>query len=144
MRARTRRQQQEWWWEKELRRSLGQDWTEPGQRAEPAAVHSSTGPHHALKELLYADDLVLVANGKQELQETLEEWNGLFTRHGLKINVEKTEVLPEVIARHRAGGEETDSRGQFRVPRRGSVRRREDGERGTSKSTGWSERMGSS
>ena len=49
----------------------------------------------ALKKLLYADDLVLVANGKQELglQETLEEWNGLFTRHGLKINVEKTEVL---------------------------------------------------
>ena len=46
-----------------------------------------------LKKLLYADDLALVANGKQELQETLEEWNGLFTRHGLKINVEKTEVL---------------------------------------------------
>ncbi len=37
--------------------------------------------------------MALVANGKQELQETLDEWNGLFTRHGLKINVEKTEVL---------------------------------------------------
>ena len=47
----------------------------------------------AMKKLLYADDLALVANGKQELQETLEEWNGLFTKHGLKINVEKTEVL---------------------------------------------------
>ena len=47
----------------------------------------------ALKKLLYADDLTLVANGKQELQETLEAWNGLFTRHELKINVEKTEVL---------------------------------------------------
>ena len=45
------------------------------------------------KKLLYADDLALVANGKQELQESLEEWNGLFTRHGLKINLEKTEVL---------------------------------------------------
>ncbi len=44
----------------------------------------------ALKKLLYADDLALVANGKQE---TLEEWNGLFARHGLKVNVEKTEVL---------------------------------------------------
>ena len=44
----------------------------------------------AMKKLLYADDLALVANGKQEL---LEEWNGLFTRHGLEINVEKTEVL---------------------------------------------------
>ena len=47
----------------------------------------------AKKKLLYADDLALVANGKQELQETLEEWNGLFTSHGLKINLEKTEVL---------------------------------------------------
>ena len=46
-----------------------------------------------MKKLLYADDLALVANGKQELQETLEEWNWLFIRHGLKINVEKTEVL---------------------------------------------------
>ena len=27
----------------------------------------------AMKKLLYADDLALVANGKQELQETLEE-----------------------------------------------------------------------
>ena len=35
----------------------------------------------AMKKLLYADDLALVANGKRELQETLEEWNGLFTRH---------------------------------------------------------------
>ena len=47
----------------------------------------------AMKKLLYADDLALVANGKQELQESLEEWNGLFTRHGLKINLEKMEVL---------------------------------------------------
>ena len=53
----------------------------------------------ALKKLLYADDLALVANGKQELQETLEEWNGLFTRHWLKINAEKTEVLN--IGHHR-------------------------------------------
>ena len=47
----------------------------------------------AMKKLLYADGLALVANGKQELQETLEAWNGLLTRHALKINVEKTEVL---------------------------------------------------
>ena len=47
----------------------------------------------AMKKLLYADDQALVANGKQELQETLEEWNGMFTRHGLKVSVEKTEVM---------------------------------------------------
>ena len=47
----------------------------------------------AMKKLLYAYDLALVANGKQGLQETMEEWNGLFTRHGLKRNLDKTEVL---------------------------------------------------
>ena len=47
----------------------------------------------AMKKLLYADDLALVANGKHELQETMEEWNGLFIKHGLKLNLEKTEVL---------------------------------------------------
>ena len=47
----------------------------------------------AMTKLLYADDLALVANGKQELQEALDECNGLFTRHGLNINLQKTEVL---------------------------------------------------
>ena len=47
----------------------------------------------AMKKLLHADDLALVSNGKQELQETMEEWNGLFTRHELKLNLEKTAVL---------------------------------------------------
>ena len=51
---------------------------------------------NAMEKRLYADDLALVANGKQELQElqeTMEEWNGLFTKHGLKLNLERTEVL---------------------------------------------------
>ena len=51
---------------------------------------------------------------------------------------------PEGGAGHRAGGEETDSGGEFRVPRWNRVRRREDGERGTSKITGRNERVESS
>ena len=86
------------------RRSIGgvwgQDWTEAGQRAEPA-------------------------------EDKCRE-DGRAHRP------------PEGRAGHRAGGEETDSGRLFRVPRRGSVRRREDGERGTSKSTGWSDRVESS
>ena len=46
-----------------------------------------------MKKLLYADGLALVANGKQELHEILEEWNGLFTRNGQKLSLKKTEVL---------------------------------------------------
>ena len=47
----------------------------------------------AMKKLLYADGLTLVANGKQELKETMEEWNGLFTRHGLNNNLDNSGVL---------------------------------------------------
>ena len=45
-------------------------------------ISRKTAVKDAMKKLLYADDLALVANGKHELHETLEEWRGLFTRHG--------------------------------------------------------------
>ena len=54
-------------------------------------INRKTVVNDAMKKLLYADGLV--ANDKQELQETLEEWNRLFTRHRLKINLAKAEVL---------------------------------------------------
>ena len=47
----------------------------------------------AMKKLLYADDMTLATNYKHELQETMEEWNCLFIKHGPKLNLEKTEVL---------------------------------------------------
>ena len=56
-------------------------------------VSRKTVVKDATKKLLYADDLALVANGKQELHETMGEWSGLFKTHGLKLNLEKTEVL---------------------------------------------------
>ena len=56
-------------------------------------ISRTTVTKDAIKKLLYADDLALVANGKYEQNESLEEWDGLFTRHWLKINLEKTEML---------------------------------------------------
>ena len=56
-------------------------------------ISRKTVEKDAMKKLLYTDDLALVTNGKQELQETMEEWNGLFIKHGLKLNLEKTKVL---------------------------------------------------
>ena len=56
-------------------------------------ISRNTAVKDAMKKLFCADDLALVANGKQELQETVEEWNGLFTKQGLKLNIEKTEVM---------------------------------------------------
>ena len=46
-------------------------------------ISRTTMVKDAMKKLLYADDMALVANGKQELQETMEEWNFFFTKHGL-------------------------------------------------------------
>ena len=87
---------------------------------------------NAMGKLLYADDLALVANGKQELHETMEEWNGLFTKHGLKLNLERTDVLHIGHQREELDieleGKKVTQRDSF-VYRRGSVRRREDGER---------------
>ena len=102
----------------------------------------------AMKKLLFADDQALVANGKHELQETMEEWNGLFTRHGLKLNLEKTEVL--LICRQReemdielGGGDKLTQRDSF-VSLGGAVCRDGKTERGTSKSTSRSEHVESS
>ena len=48
-------------------------------------IRRKTVVKDAMKKLLYADDPAPGASVKQELQETPEEWNGLFTRHGLKL-----------------------------------------------------------
>ena len=47
----------------------------------------------ALRKIMYADDLVIVAEHREELQGALEEWNEMFKKHGLKMNLDKTEVM---------------------------------------------------
>ena len=47
----------------------------------------------ALMKIMYADDLVIVAEHREELQGALEEWNDMFKKHGLKMNLDKTEVI---------------------------------------------------
>ncbi|CAD6188194.1 unnamed protein product [Caenorhabditis auriculariae] len=43
--------------------------------------------------LLYADDVMIAATTKQELQNRLEQWNARLTQFGLRINLKKTEYL---------------------------------------------------
>ena len=96
----------------------------------------------ATKKLLYADNLPWWQTGATGDTGGVER---AFYQTGLaREDGSAAHRPPEGIAGHRAGGEETDSGGQFRVSRRGRVRRREDGERGTSKSTGRSECVESS
>ena len=42
---------------------------------------------------MYTDDLVIVSEHREELQGALEEWNDMFKKHGLKMNIDKTEVM---------------------------------------------------
>ena len=44
-------------------------------------------------ELLYADDLVLVAQSKEELRERVLQWKECMELKGLKINIGKTKVM---------------------------------------------------
>ena len=47
----------------------------------------------ALRKIMYPDDLVIVAEHREELQGALEEWNEMFKKHGLKMNLDKTVVM---------------------------------------------------
>ena len=57
-----------------------------------ALISRKTVMKDSMKKLLYSE-YKQMANGKQQLQETLEEWNALLTRYGLQISLEKTEML---------------------------------------------------
>ena len=46
-----------------------------------------------LRKMMYADDLTIIARSKQEQQEVFEEWKGVFKKHGLRLSLEKTEMM---------------------------------------------------
>nr|CDJ97414.1 RNA-directed DNA polymerase (reverse transcriptase) domain containing protein [Haemonchus contortus] len=46
-----------------------------------------------LKTILYADDIALIAESKDELQHKLQNWQRVLTESGLRLNVEKTKFL---------------------------------------------------
>ena len=44
-------------------------------------------------ELQYADDNAILANTKEDLQNTMDAFNAAYTQLGLKLNIKKTQVL---------------------------------------------------
>ena len=59
-----------------------------------------------LKELLYADDLVLMAESEEEAVEKFRTWKREMERRGLRVNMEKTKVVisgEELVVRMESG-----------------------------------------
>ena len=46
-----------------------------------------------LQQLLYAGGLAVVEDGEANLQEQLIEWKYIFSRHGVRVRLVKTEVM---------------------------------------------------
>ena len=46
-----------------------------------------------LRKGMYANDLAMIADKKEELQEVLEQWKGMFKKHGPIMSREKTEDM---------------------------------------------------
>ena len=46
-----------------------------------------------LRKGMYANDLALIADKKQELQEVLEQWKSVFKKEGPIMSREKTEEM---------------------------------------------------
>nr|CDJ91569.1 RNA-directed DNA polymerase (reverse transcriptase) domain containing protein [Haemonchus contortus] len=46
-----------------------------------------------LKTILYADDIALIAESKEELQDNLQKWQKKLAENGLLLNVKKTKFL---------------------------------------------------
>ena len=44
-------------------------------------------------EILYVDDLVIMAKTEEDLQRRIFEWLNSMERGGLKVNVDKTEIM---------------------------------------------------
>ena len=46
-----------------------------------------------LRKGMYANDLAMIADKNQKLQEVLEQWKGMFKKHGPIMSQEKTEEM---------------------------------------------------
>ena len=46
-----------------------------------------------MKQILYADDLVLMGETMEELKENFDEWREAFVIKGMRVNLEKTKLM---------------------------------------------------
>ena len=46
-----------------------------------------------LKEISYADDLVLMSENLEDLRERFQRWRGALESKGMKVNIRKTKMM---------------------------------------------------
>ena len=46
-----------------------------------------------MKQILYADDLVLMGETMEELRENFDEWREAFERKGMRVNLGKKKLM---------------------------------------------------
>ena len=56
-------------------------------------ISGKVSEQEELKKILYADDLALVTDNKEDLPKTLQELSNAFGKHGLRMHLEKIEVM---------------------------------------------------
>ena len=56
-----------------------------------------------MKQLLYADDLVLMGEIMEELRENFDEWREAFESKGMRVNLEKTKLMVSGMEEERLG-----------------------------------------
>jgi hypothetical protein len=56
-------------------------------------VVSESVAREELWEMLYADDLCILAESKEDMENRVREWQEVLERNGLKVNERKTEVM---------------------------------------------------
>ena len=56
-------------------------------------ISGKVSEQEELKKTLNADDLAVVADNKEDLEKTLQEWSNAFRKHSLQMNLEKIEVM---------------------------------------------------
>ena len=56
-------------------------------------ISGEVSEQEEVKKILYTDDQAVVADNKVGLQKTLQESNNILRKHGLRMNLEKTEVM---------------------------------------------------
>ena len=87
-------------WKKNIRGIQGGRRPDIGECPKPTVIHCSSGGNQRevskrdiLHKLMYADDLAVVADSEADLQEWLIGWKEIFGKHGLRVSLEKMEVL---------------------------------------------------